>query len=411
MNEHIIGIDNYTFWRAFIKRLEVISLKDTLLISNVRIINPDDQPFKGDVYIEDGKIIQIGQCLSRKAVQRIDGQNHDWLLLPGYIDMHIHGSAGHDTMDASPLALHEIAQSLVQEGVTGFLATTMTQTIAKIESALVNVAQFEQQEGEAILLGIHVEGPFVSKIRAGAQPEEYMISPTIEQFANWQKMSCYRIKQITVAPEIEGGFTFLEALKNFNVIPSIGHSDATIEEVHQAVSLGISQATHLYNQMRPFHHRDPGVVGGVLLEDNIKVELIVDCVHSHPQAVKLAYRTKGAKGIILITDAMRAKGLQYGEYDLGGQTVYVSEKGAHLANGALAGSVLTMEQAVKNMKAITNCSLQEIVAMSSTNAAEQLQLPMKGRIEEGFDADFVLLDQQLNVQKTICRGKVVFEKS
>ncbi|MEE3805786.1 N-acetylglucosamine-6-phosphate deacetylase [Lysinibacillus fusiformis] len=386
-------------------------MKDTLLISNVRIINPDDQPFKGDVYIEDGKIIQIGQCLSRKAVQRIDGQNHDWLLLPGYIDMHIHGSAGHDTMDASPLALHEIAQSLVQEGVTGFLATTMTQTIAKIESALVNVAQFEQQEGEAVLLGIHVEGPFVSKIRAGAQPEEYMISPTIEQFANWQKMSCYRIKQITVAPEIEGGFTFLEALKNFNVIPSIGHSDATIEEVHQAVSLGISQATHLYNQMRPFHHRDPGVVGGVLLEDNIKVELIVDCVHSHPQAVKLAYRTKGAKGIILITDAMRAKGLQYGEYDLGGQTVYVSEKGAHLANGALAGSVLTMEQAVKNMKAITNCSLQEIVAMSSTNAAEQLQLPMKGRIEEGFDADFVLLDQQLNVQKTICRGKVVFEKS
>lgn len=411
MNEHIIGIDNYTFWRAFIKRLEVISLKDTLLISNVRIINPDDQPFKGDVYIEDGKIIQIGQCLSRKAMQRIDGQNHDWLLLPGYIDMHIHGSAGHDTMDASPLALHEIAQSLVQEGVTGFLATTMTQTIAKIESALVNVAQFEQQEGEAVLLGIHVEGPFVSKIRAGAQPEEYMISPTIEQFANWQKMSCYRIKQITVAPEIEGGFTFLEALKNFNVIPSIGHSDATIEEVHQAVTLGISQATHLYNQMRPFHHRDPGVVGGVLLEDNIKVELIVDCVHSHPQAVKLAYRTKGAKGIILITDAMRAKGLQYGEYDLGGQTVYVSEKGAHLANGALAGSVLTMEQAVKNMKAITNCSLQEIVAMSSTNAAEQLQLPMKGRIEEGFDADFVLLDQQLNVQKTICRGKVVFEKS
>lgn len=389
----------------------MISLKDTLLISNVRIINPDGQPFKGDVYMEDGKIIQIGQCLSRKAVQRIDGQNHDWLLLPGYIDMHIHGSAGHDTMDASQLALHEIAQSLVQEGVTGFLATTMTQTIAKIESALVNVAQFEQQEGEAVLLGIHVEGPFVSKIRAGAQPEEYMISPTIEQFANWQKMSCYRIKQITVAPEIEGGFTFLEALKNFNVIPSIGHSDATIEEVHQAVSLGISQATHLYNQMRPFHHRDPGVVGGVLLEDNIKVELIVDCVHSHPQAVKLAYRTKGAKGIILITDAMRAKGLQYGEYDLGGQKVYVSEKGAHLANGALAGSVLTMEQAVKNMKAITNCSLQEIVAMSSTNAAEQLQLPMKGRIEEGFDADFVLLDQQLNVQKTICRGKVVFEKS
>ncbi|WP_230874997.1 N-acetylglucosamine-6-phosphate deacetylase [Lysinibacillus cavernae] len=386
-------------------------MKDTLLISNVTMINPDGQPFEGDLYLEDGKIIQIGQGLSMEAEQYINGQNKDWLLLPGYIDMHIHGSAGHDTMDATQLALHEMAQSLVREGVTGFLATTMTQLIAEIESALVNVAHYERRDGEADLLGIHVEGPFVSKKRAGAQPVEYMISPTIEQFAYWQKISNHRIRQITVAPEIEGGFSFLEALKNFNVIPSIGHSDATIEEVNKAVTLGISQATHLYNQMRPFHHRDPGVVGGVLLEDKIKVELIVDFVHSHPHSVKLAYRTKGAKGIILITDAMRAKGLQNGEYDLGGQTVQVSEKGAHLANGSLAGSVLTMEQAVKNMKAITNCSLQEIVAMSSTNAAEQLQLSKKGRIEEGFDADFVVLDRQLNVQKTICRGKVVFEKS
>jgi len=162
--------------------------------------------------------------------------------------------------------------------------------------------------------------------------------------------------------------------------------------------------------MRPFHHRNPGVVGGVLVEDAVKVEIIADFVHSHPQAVKLAYRSKGAKGIILITDAMRAKGLQYGDFDLGGQTVHVSKAGAHLSNGALAGSVLTMEQAVKNMKAITNCSWQEIVAMSSTNAAEQLKLTTKGRIMEGFDADFVLLDEKLNVQKTICQGKVVFEK-
>ncbi|WP_342551133.1 amidohydrolase family protein [Lysinibacillus sp. FSL M8-0216] len=233
----------------------------------------------------------------------------------------------------------------------------------------------------------------------------------MEQFAHWQNISNHQIRQITIAPEIEGGFTFLEALRDFQVIPSIGHSDASIDEVHKAVALGVNQATHLYNQMRPFHHRDPGVVGGALLDEKIKVELIVDFVHSHPQSVMLAYRLKGAKGIILITDAMRAKGLQYGEYDLGGQTVSVSEKGAHLANGALAGSILTMEQAVKNMKAVTNCSLQEIVAMSSTNAAEQLRLSKKGRIKEGFDADFVLLDQKLNVQKTICRGKVVFEKS
>ncbi len=386
-------------------------LKDTLLISNVIMINPEGKPFEGDLFIQDGEIAQIGCNLNIEAAHYIDGTDQDWFLLPGYIDMHIHGSAGHDTMDATQKSLHAMARSLVQEGVTSFLATTMTQSVGKIESALLNVAEFQRHEGEANVLGIHVEGPFVSKIRAGAQPVAYMISPTIEQFAHWQNISNHQIRQITIAPEIEGGFTFLEALRDYQVIPSIGHSDASIDEVHKAVALGVNQATHLYNQMRPFHHRDPGVVGGALLDDKIKVELIVDFVHSHPQSVMLAYRLKGAKGIILITDAMRAKGLQYGEYDLGGQTVSVSEKGAHLANGALAGSILTMEQAVKNMKTVTNCSLQEIVAMSSTNAAEQLRLSKKGRIKEGFDADFVLLDQKLNVQKTICRGKVVFEKS
>lgn len=385
-------------------------MKGTLLISNVTIVNHNKLPFKGDLLIDNGEIIKISHALSDRAEHYIDGKDKNWFLLPGYIDMHIHGSAGHDTMDATPSALHQIARSLVKEGVTGFLATTMTQSTEAIESALANIALFENSEDEADLLGIHLEGPYVSKKRAGAQPVEYIILPSIEQFAAWQKISNQRIKQITIAPEVEGGFAFLKSLKGSHVIPSIGHSDATIEDVERAVELGVRQATHLYNQMSPFHHRNPGVVGGVLVEDTVKVEIIADFVHSHPQAVKLAYRTKGARGIILITDAMRAKGLQYGDFDLGGQTVHVSKAGAHLSNGALAGSVLTMEQAVKNMKAITNCSWQEIVAMSSTNAAEQLQLTTKGRIAEGFDADFVLLDEKLNVQKTICQGKVVFEK-
>ncbi|MFJ7734311.1 N-acetylglucosamine-6-phosphate deacetylase [Lysinibacillus sp. NPDC097231] len=385
-------------------------MKNTLLISNVTIVNHDEIPFKGDLLIDNGKIAKISHELFDSAEHYIDGKDENWLLLPGYIDMHIHGSAGHDTMDATQEALHQMASSLVQEGVTGFLATTMTQSIEVIESALTNVAQFDNSDGEARLLGIHVEGPFVSEKRAGAQPVEYIIPPSIEQIIYWQKISKQRIKQVTVAPEVEGGFKFIETLKDLDIIASIGHSDATIEEVDKAVAMGVRQATHLYNQMRPFHHRNPGVVGAVFLEDKVKVEIIADFVHSHPLSVKLAYRIKGANGIILITDAMRAKGLQYGDYDLGGQTVQVSKDGAHLSNGALAGSVLTMEQAVKNMKAITNCSLQDIVAMSSTNAAEQLQLTTKGRIAEGFDADFVLLDQNLNVQKTICRGKVVFEK-
>lgn len=386
-------------------------MRNSLLITNVTIVNHNELPRKADLFIKNGQIVKISDALSEQAEQYIDGKDANLLLFPGYIDMHIHGAAGHDTMDATQEALHQIARALVKEGVTGFLATTMTQSIQAIEKALVNIAQFEKREDEAALLGIHVEGPYVSKKRAGAQPVEFISLPSIHQFEYWQKLSKYRIKQITMAPEINDGFTFLEAISKQGVIASIGHSDATIEEFDKAVALGVRQATHIYNQMRPFHHRDPGVVGGVLVEDDVKVEIIVDFVHSHPKAVKLAYYAKGAKGIILISDAMRAKGLGYGEYDLGGQTVCVTKSGAHLSNGALAGSVLTMEQAVKNMKAVTNCSLQELVAMSSANAAAQLMLNNKGRVAEGFDADLVLLDQELNVQKTICLGKVVFEKS
>ncbi|MFJ7950058.1 N-acetylglucosamine-6-phosphate deacetylase [Lysinibacillus sp. NPDC096418] len=384
---------------------------NSLLISNITIVNPDQDLFVGDIYVENGQILKIGTELTYEADHYIDGKGKGWLLFPGYIDMHIHGSAGHDTMDATQNALHGMARSLVEEGVTGFLATTMTQSIQAIENALINVAQFDSRDDEAQLLGIHVEGPYVSTKRAGAQPIEYIILPSIEQFNHWQELSGRRIKQITVAPEVEGGYDFVQTLSEQGVIVSIGHSDATHEEVEEAVKMGVKQATHLYNQMRPFHHREVGVVGSTLLEDKIKVEVIVDFVHSHPQAVLLAYRLKGASGIILISDAMRAKGLSYGNYDLGGQVVKVTENGAHLSNGALAGSVLSMEQAVKNMKAVTDCSWQELVSMSSTNAAQQLNLLTKGHIKEGYDADFVLLDQELNVQKTICQGKVVYERS
>ncbi|MFJ7950070.1 N-acetylglucosamine-6-phosphate deacetylase [Lysinibacillus sp. NPDC096418] len=386
-------------------------MTNTLLISNVTIVNHDQLPFEGDVYIENGRIKRVGKALTVVAERAINAKGKDWILFPGYIDMHIHGSEGNDAMDATDDSLRSLGRSLVKEGVTGFLATTMTQSDPAIERALSNIAQFESAEGEAELLGVHVEGPYISAIRAGAQPVEYMKPPSIQQFNRWQELSGQRIKQITVAPEIEGGFEFIEELSHQGIVVSIGHSDATTQEVEKAVRLGAKQATHLFNQMRPFHHREPGVVGSVLVDDNVKVEVIVDFVHSHPKAVELAYRLKGATGIILITDAMRAKGLSHGEYDLGGQTVSVTKTGAHLSNGALAGSVLTMDVAVKNMQFVTNCSLQELVAMSSTNAAEQLHLTTKGYIAEGFDADIVIVNQKLDVQKTICRGKVVFENT
>lgn len=381
----------------------------TLLLLNVTIVNHDQVPFVGDVLIENGRIKKVGHVFTVVADRVIDGKGKGWILFPGYIDVHIHGSFGHDVMDAAEEALHQLGRSLVQEGVTGFLATTMTQSCFAIEKTLATIARFTSGIDEAELLGVHLEGPYISARRAGAQPIQYIRQPSILEFNRWQNLSGGRIKQITVAPEVKGGFDFVEALSKEEIIVSIGHSDATMEEVAKAVKVGVKQATHLFNQMRPFHHREPGVVGSVLIEKHVKVELIVDFVHSHPKAVELVYRLKGASGIILVTDAMRAKGLSYGAYELGGQTVSVTQKGAHLPDGTLAGSVLTMAIAVKNMQAVTNCSLQELVAMSSTNAAKQLNLKNKGYIAEGFDADLVVVDQQLTVQKTICRGKVVFE--
>ncbi|MEI4771480.1 N-acetylglucosamine-6-phosphate deacetylase [Psychrobacillus sp. FJAT-51614] len=381
----------------------------TILISNVTIVNHDKEVV-ADLFLSDGKIEKIGTRLSNEADIHINGASKGWIVFPGFIDMHIHGSAGFDAMDATEEALRGMARSLVKEGTTSFLPTTMTQTTKAIETALTNIASFESRADEAEVLGIHVEGPYISPKRAGAQPMEFILEPTLEQFNHWQQLSNNCIKQITIAPEVTGGFEFVEAISNQGIVVSIGHSDASSEDVEKAVKLGVKQATHLYNQMRPFHHREPGVVGSVLITDEIKTELIVDFIHCHPNAVKLAYRLKGGYGIILITDAMRAKGLPNGSYDLGGQTVSVTEKGAHLPNGALAGSMLTMDQAIRNFRQATNCSLMELVSMSSTNAAKQLKLSNKGSIAEGLDADLVILNKDLHVQLTICRGQIVFEK-
>ncbi|HWI48816.1 MAG TPA: amidohydrolase family protein [Rummeliibacillus sp.] len=224
-------------------------MTQSLLIQNVIIVNNDELKENLDVYIENGKIKKIGSQLNFTADEKIDGSNH--YLFPGYIDMHIHGSAGKDTMDATPESLHTIAQSLVKEGTTSYLATTMTQSSREIEAALSNLAVFKSAENEAEIIGVHIEGPFISKKCAGAQPLQHIVPPTIEQFEHWQQLSGNRIKEITVAPEVEGGFEFVEALAKQGIVVSIGHSDATFEDMQKAVSLGAKQGTHLYNQMRP----------------------------------------------------------------------------------------------------------------------------------------------------------------
>ncbi|TWT13315.1 N-acetylglucosamine-6-phosphate deacetylase [Planomicrobium sp. CPCC 101079] len=385
-------------------------MANSILISNITIADALTGEFNGDIFLRGGKIVEVATRIDRTADIHIDAANKNWSALPGFVDVHIHGAAGFDAMDATAEALGGIAAALPNEGTTSFLATTMTQSENAIDEALENASRFTAGDGQAEMLGIHLEGPFISAKRAGAQPLEHITAPSIQQFEKWQERSGNRIKLVTVASEAEDGLEFIEAVSKSGVIASIGHTDATFEQVQEAVNKGASHVTHLYNQMSPLHHRNPGVVGASLLEDALTVEVIADFVHSHPQAVALAFRQKGASRMVLITDAMRAKGLAPGVYDLGGQEVQVTETDARLSDGTLAGSILTMEAAVKNVASVTGCTLADLVAMTSANAAKELGLEHKGSIAAGKDADITILDEQFNVQLTICRGTIAYSK-
>jgi N-acetylglucosamine-6-phosphate deacetylase len=382
----------------------------TLLISNITIADSVKESFIGDVFLEDGKIKEVAASIKNEADIHVNATGKGWILVPGFIDIHIHGASGFDVMDGTQKALNGLASALPREGTTSFLATTMTQTEDSIGIALKNASLFNADATQAEMLGIHLEGPFISAERAGAQPIEHIVPPSISLFEKWQELSGNRIKLVTVAPEVDHGLAFIEEVTANNVVASLGHTDATYEVVSEAVKVGATHVTHLYNQMSPFHHREPGVVGAALLQKPLTVELIVDFIHSAPNSVELAYRQKGAGGIILITDAMRAKGLAPGMYELGGQDVAVTQNDARLADGTLAGSILTMENAAKNMKAATDCTLSELVAMTSTNAATQLGLSNKGAIESGKDADLTIIDKNWNVQMTICSGNIAYTK-
>jgi N-acetylglucosamine-6-phosphate deacetylase len=369
------------------------------------------------IYIENGKIHDIGpinQVPSRfQEVTKIEIPKEN-TVVPGFIDVHIHGAAGADTMDATPEALTTIAKALPAEGTTSFLATTITQKHENIEKALANAADYcgnDNEPGKAEVLGVHLEGPFINIKRAGAQPKEYIIDPDVELFQHWQQLAAGKIKLVTVAPELENGTDFVRYLNENGVIASIGHSDAIYEEVETAVKAGAKQVTHLFNGMRGLHHREPGVAGSALLFKELMVELIADGIHVRPEIIKLVIDSKGADGMILITDAMRAKCLKSGIYDLGGQDVSVADGKALLADGTLAGSILKMNDSLKNTIEFAQVSLVNAVQMASVNPAKQLKVfDRKGSISPGKDADLTILTNDYQVDLTICRGEIAYKR-
>ncbi|MDQ0256084.1 N-acetylglucosamine-6-phosphate deacetylase [Evansella vedderi] len=332
-------------------------------------------------------------------------------IVPGFIDLHIHGAANGDVMDGTEEALVTIKNALPSEGTTAFLATTITQSQnAKLEALkqVKEVMTSKNREG-AEILGVHLEGPFISEKRAGAQPKEFISEPDVDLFNKFQETAGGAIKLITMAPEEKGGMELLRELSRTGVVPSIGHSDAYYNLVKEAMDLGVCHATHLFNGMRGVHHRDLGVAGAVLLHDEIIGEIICDGIHVSPPMVKLVYKNKGADGIILITDSMRAKGFEEGTYELGGQDVFVKNNQATLEDGTLAGSILKMNEAVRNMISFSGCTFEEAIQMASANPAKQIGVyDRKGSIEIGKDADFVVLNEKLEVKQTFVLGTKVY---
>jgi N-acetylglucosamine-6-phosphate deacetylase len=390
----------------------------TKVILQHGIIYTENQVIQnGYIKIDDGKIVEFGPLhqLTSPSDYQIIKIPDDYSIIPGMIDIHIHGANGGDAMDATIDALDIMASTLPKEGTTSFLATTMTEDASVIEKALRNACEYIhsfQTEGKAEIVGIHLEGPFIHKDKAGAQPIKHILHPNIELFKTWQELAGGHIKLVTLAPELPGGNEFLHYLKDQGIIASMAHSGATYDQALEAIENGASHITHLFNQMTGLHHRDPGIVGAAFLNDHVMVEIIADGIHVSPEMVKLSLNQITDERMILITDSMRAKWLKNGVYDLGGQMVTVKDGKALLDENTLAGSVLKMKDAFKNIQEFTNCDIKSAIKMTSENPAKQLNLfDRKGSIEVGKDADIVVMDEQMDVYLTMCKGKIAYTKN
>lgn len=335
----------------------------------------------------------------------------EYVVVPGFIDEHVHGAAGSDAMDGTMEDLGKIANALASEGTTAFLATTMTQSPENITKALKAVKAYRElsPESGAEILGVHLEGPFISKDFVGAQPIEYVAKPSVEVFKKYQDASGDCVRIVTLAPEVEGSTELIKYLVSQNIVASIGHTNATYADVKKAVEAGATNLTHTYNAMKPLHHREVGTVGSGFLFDELNCECICDGIHVSGPAIQLLHKNKPADKMTLITDAMRAKHMPDGVSELGGQVVIVKNGEARLENGTLAGSVLKMNNAVKNVMKFLNLPLEEVVKLASQNPAKNLGVfDQMGSIKEGKRADFVILDKDLNVVQTVRNGKVIY---
>lgn len=358
---------------------------------------------EGKTLLFDRHIVKITDDVTLDNVESIDAKGN--YVSAGFIDLHIHGSGGADVMDATPEALDILSATLLQTGTTSFLATTMTMSTQDIDNALQNIQNHSKHVTGAQILGVHLEGPFINATKHGAQDKAYIQAPNFDLIEHYMD----EVKMITLAPEVEGSESFVKDLKkNYpHIILSIGHSEASYEEVKESFTWGVSHVTHLFNAMNPYHHRKPGIIGATF-DSDVTCDIIADLMHTHPTTLDLAYKVKKDK-LILITDAMRAGCMKCGTYELGGRKVEVADGKALLDDGTLAGSVLKMNEALHNMKKHTSMSLVEVVSAVTKIPAEKLEVK-KGELKEGYDADIVIFDENFSIEMTIVAGEVKYRR-
>ncbi len=373
------------------------------IITGPTIYAGQDQMLQDHALVVEGG--RISAIVPQSDAAKYSGERLSYptetFIAPGMIDMHIHGASGADVMDADVEALQTIGASLLKEGTTGFLATTMTAPSDAIESALGAINGYQSVPGDqqvAKILGVHLEGPFLSPHQPGAQDAKWVVPPDVDLFQKWQQVSGDQIRLITVAPEMTGALPFIETLAKQNVLVSVGHTDCSSDVARQAIDCGASHATHLYNAMSGIHHRHPGAALALLLDPRVMVELIVDGVHLGPEITQLTLNVAGRDRIVLVTDATRAKCMGDGIFELGGQKVIVKGNEARLQNGVLAGSVLTLNQACQNMLAYPGMTRQDVIRMTSINPAKHLGIDQYyGSIDVGKYADLIVFDEKYQI--------------
>lgn len=375
-----------------------------MIIKNVKIVLKDRVIENGYLDIDDKVIKGVYEGEYSGAESAIDGKGK--IAMPGFIDIHIHGSNNIDFMDASKDDYKVIAKGLYSEGVTTFLATTLTSdndSLAKVCKAVK-----EAKNDVPSLGGIHFEGPYISAKHKGAQNEAFIRNPDINELKALQELSGNNVRYIALAPEKEGAMDFISEARKIGVVCSAGHTDATFNDVEKAIKAGLTNTTHTHNAMSGHHHRNPGVVTAAMYFNELFTEVICDGIHVCPNSIKTFYKIVGPDRFVIITDALKIKNSDVETFQLFGLDCVRKNGAAYLTSGPLAGSLLTMDKAIRNLRDWVNADLVSLAKISSTNAARSIGFDDRGEILEGKLADIVLLNNDLTISEVYKEGKKVF---